>query len=205
MKMPPKHNVISFVLMLAAASLDSMASAPVPTVPPEIAMVRDDAGIRVMFTGDLQLADTPAGPWMDAVGAVTPYIVSTNRTVMAFRAVERKSQMRVKIGSRTFAATLDDNPAARAFKAMLPMTIDMTELNGNEKYADLPTSLPTNASNPGTIKSGDLMVYGSRVLVLFYETFFTSYSYTKLGRIEDVTGLAAALGSAGVKVAFELE
>ena len=81
----------------------------------------------------------------------------------------------------------------------------MVELNGNEKYVDLSRNLPTNAANPGTIQNGDLMLYGSATLVLFYKTFSTSYSYTKLGRIDDVTGLAAALGAGNVTVSFELE
>jgi hypothetical protein len=47
------------------------------------------------------------------------------------------NQMRIKIGSSTFTATLYDNATATAFKGMLPMTIKMSELNGNEKYFDL--------------------------------------------------------------------
>jgi hypothetical protein len=115
------------------------------------------------------------------------------------------SKMKIKIGSKIFSATLYDNQTATAFKAMLPLTVDMVELNGNEKYVDLPESLPTNASNPGTIRNGDLMLYGSSTLVLFYKTFATSYNYTKLGRIDDVNGLVAALGSGNVTVTFEIE
>jgi hypothetical protein len=85
------------------------------------------------------------------------------------------------------------------------MTADMVELNGNEKYFDLTGNLPTNASNPRRIQSGDLMIYGSNTLVLFYKTFSTSYSYTRLGRINDPAGLAAAVGSGNVAVTFELE
>jgi hypothetical protein len=81
----------------------------------------------------------------------------------------------------------------------------MRELNGNEKYFDLPNNLPTNASNPGTIQTGDLMLYGSNTLVLFYKTFSTSYNYTRLARIDNPSGLATALGSGNITVKFELE
>ncbi|OFX51603.1 MAG: hypothetical protein A2066_06150 [Bacteroidetes bacterium GWB2_41_8] len=114
-------------------------------------------------------------------------------------------KINVKVGSKTFTVTLLDNNSAKAFKELLPLSINMIELNGNEKYYDLPNSLPTSSSNTGTIKNGDLMLYGSKTLVLFYKTFSTSYSYIKLGTIDDVTGLTTALGSGNVTVTFELE
>jgi len=111
----------------------------------------------------------------------------------------------MKIGSKHYTATLLDNPTATAFKAMLPLTMNMTELNGNEKYFDLSKSLSTNASNPGKINSGELLLYGSRTLVLFYESFSTSYTYTRLGKINNVSGLAEALGPGNVVVTMELK
>ena len=113
------------------------------------------------------------------------------------------SIIRIKIGSSKFSATLEDNATATAFKALLPMTINMTELNGNEKYFNLSSNLPTNASNPSTIKKGDLMMYRANTVVLFYKTFSTSYSYTKLGHLDNPVGLDAALGSGSVTLTFE--
>jgi len=114
-------------------------------------------------------------------------------------------KLKVTVGSAIFTATLLDNESVVALKTKLPMTMNMKELNGNEKYYDLPENLPRNASNPGTIQTGDLMLYGSNTIVLFYKTFPTSYSYTKLGRIDSPSGLAAALESGNVLVKLELE
>jgi len=113
------------------------------------------------------------------------------------------TKMKITVGTTVFTATLFDNPTTIAFKATLPLTINMTELNGNEKYYDFPSALPTNASVGGDIKAGDLMLYGSNVLVLFYKNFNTPYSYTKLGYVDNPTGLAQALGVGNVIVKFE--
>jgi hypothetical protein len=117
----------------------------------------------------------------------------------------RLDKMNIHIGSETFTATLYENPTVAAFKAMLPLAVEMTELNGNEKYFHLATDLPVDAAKPGTIQAGDLMLWESRTLVLFYKTFRTSYSYTKLGRIDNASGLATTVGSGSVTVRFELE
>lgn len=114
------------------------------------------------------------------------------------------SRLLLSIGTASFTATLSDTAAANAFKELLPLTVRMDELNGNEKYCHLPDRLPTAASNPGAIHSGDLMLFGSDCLVLFYESFRTSYSYTRIGRLDNPAGLAQALGSGSVTVKFEL-
>jgi hypothetical protein len=114
-------------------------------------------------------------------------------------------KVKIKVGSAVFKTTLQNNATATAFISMLPLTVNMVDLNGNEKYVDLPRSLPANASNPKTIQAGDLMLYGSSTLVLFYKTFSTSYNYTRIGRVDDEAGLAAAVGSGNITVAFELE
>lgn len=111
--------------------------------------------------------------------------------------------MMIKIGNKEFSVALYDNETAKAFKAMLPMTLNMSELNGNEKYYYLADSLPTKAERVGKINAGDIMLYGSSCVVLFYETFNTSYSYTKIGHIDNVAGLKEAVGRGSVTVTFE--
>lgn len=110
--------------------------------------------------------------------------------------------MWMTVGERRFAITLVDNEAAREFAAMLPLTLDMEELNGNEKHGELPNALSTDASRPGTIHNGDLLLWGARTAVVFYQTFASPYSYTRLGRVDDPAGLARALGRHGVRVVF---
>ena len=63
-------------------------------------------------------------------------------------------KLKITVGTNTFTATLYNNATVTEFKKKLPMTINMQELNGNEKYFDLPDNLPPNASNPGTIQTG---------------------------------------------------
>lgn len=113
------------------------------------------------------------------------------------------TKMKITIGTLVFSATLYDNPSAIKFKAMLPLTIKMIELNNNEKYYDLFNNLPTNASIGGAIKVGDLSLYGNNTVVLFYKSFNTSYKYTKLGYIDNPIGLATAFGKGNVIVKFE--
>ncbi|POA81047.1 hypothetical protein C1882_26280 [Pseudomonas sp. FW305-E2] len=97
---------------------------------------------------------------------------------------------------------LDDSEAARAFAEMLPLTLNMADLNSNEKYADLQSPLPISVSNVDTINRGDVMLYGSKTLVIFYKTFQTSYSYTRIGRLRDPDELAKVLGRRSVQIEF---
>lgn len=116
----------------------------------------------------------------------------------------KSNTMKITIGSTVFTATLVTSATVTAFKVMLPLTLSMSDFNGNEKVIGLQSSLTTTPVNPGTIQIGDIMLYGSSSLVLFYETFSTSYSYTKIGRIDNTAALKAALGKGNVTIKFEL-
>lgn len=115
------------------------------------------------------------------------------------------NNLKISVGPASFNVTLENNATVAAFKVLLPMTVNMSEMNGNEKYYYLPENLPATSSNPGTIRTGDLMLYGSSCIVLFYKAFSTSYSYTPLGRVNNPSGLASALGSGSATVTFELQ
>ena len=81
----------------------------------------------------------------------------------------------------------------------------MPDLNGNEKHARLPKALPAHATRPGTIRNGDLMLWGTDTLVVFYLTFHSPCSYTRLGRIEDAAALPQVPGSGQARVTFAKE
>lgn len=108
----------------------------------------------------------------------------------------------IKIKDKTFSAKLYDNETARTFAEMLPVTLDMSELHGNEKYYYLNNSLPANAADIDQINNGYLMLYGNNCIVLFYDSFSTSYSYTKIGYIENPDGLAEAVGNGDITITF---
>lgn len=65
----------------------------------------------------------------------------------------------------------------------LPLTLQMDELHGNEKYCYTGEPFGSDQSVPETIEAGDLMVFGSDCLVLFYETFANDgWGYALVGR-----------------------
>ena len=107
--------------------------------------------------------------------------------------------MKILIDGNEYIVNLENNETARKFVDMLPQELNMSELNGNEKYVYLDVTLPTNAYNPKRISAGDVMLFGNNCLVIFYKSFDTSYSYTKIGHIDNLPDL----GNDSVSVKFE--
>ena len=114
----------------------------------------------------------------------------------------RGARMHITINGQQFAVTLADNDTARAFAGLLPLKLEMSDLHGNEKYHNLGTRLPSRPENPGRIHAGDLMLFGDDCIVLFYKDFSTSYSYTRIGRLENAAGLAGVVGRGAVTAEF---
>lgn len=99
------------------------------------------------------------------------------------------SDIKVIINNKTYKLNLEDNETTKEFINILPQEFNMDELNNNEKYVYLDKSLPKNSYNPNHIEKGDVMLYGDNCLVIFYQSFNTSYSYTKIGHIDNLDDL----------------
>lgn len=112
------------------------------------------------------------------------------------------TKINVNIGGKNFTATLEDNASAKAFTKYLPESFNMSELNGNEKYKYLDYELPADEKKVGAIHDGDIMLYGDDCIVIFYKSFITPYSYTRLGKIDDTKGLKDTVTDGDVKVSF---
>lgn len=113
--------------------------------------------------------------------------------------------MIVQVGDSTFTATLEENSAVNSLVEMMknnPITIRMRDYSGFEKVGPLGTSLPTSDSQT-TTHTGDIVLYQGNQIVMFYGS--NSWSYTRLGHIDDLTGWKQALGSGDVTITFSLE
>ena len=114
---------------------------------------------------------------------------------------DKMTSLVITVGEQKFDLRLADTDAAQEIAKATPFEIEMSELNGNEKYY-YSENLPSNPQEIGQIHAGDLMLYGDDCIVLFYKDFQTTYSYTRLGHISDPTGLAEALGDGNANVIF---
>ena len=101
----------------------------------------------------------------------------------------RVSEVKVTINDKEYKIELENNDTVNEFIKILPQEFIMDELNGNEKFVYMNNSLTTNSYNPNHIVKGDVMLYGNNCLVIFYKSFDTSYSYTKIGHIANLDNL----------------
>ena len=113
--------------------------------------------------------------------------------------------MQITIGQHRFAAELADTAAATELRDLLPLTLNMADHLRNEKHAELPRTLSRNDSHPGRIQAGDIMLWQGNTLVVFYESFDSAYSYTRLGKIREVENLKAAVGRGHIEMSFSIE
>lgn len=115
--------------------------------------------------------------------------------------------MKITVGDTVLTVTLADNSSTEALKELLkegPLTIDMSDYGNMEKVGPIGTSLPTNDEHIST-EAGDVILYQGNSLVIYYDT--NTWNFTRLGKIENVTGaeLLEVLGNGSVTVTLSLE
>ena len=114
------------------------------------------------------------------------------------------TNMNVQVGDVVFSATLEENETVSALVEMMresPVVIQMSDYSGFEKVGSLRTSLPASNSQT-TTQAGDIVLYNGNQIVIFYGS--NSWSYTRLGHIDDLTGWEEALGRGDVTVILSL-
>lgn len=128
----------------------------------------------------------------------------TNAETMVVDESQLKNQKssNFNVNGAGFTLIYAENETAAAFQKMLPASMEMTELNGNEKYLELSTTLPSHPESVGHIEAGDVMLYQDNCVVVFYDSFETTYSYTRIGKIENPQGLKEALGTGNPLIYF---
>ena len=107
-------------------------------------------------------------------------------------------------GNETFAVALEDNDAANALMKLLQngsVTISLNDYGGFEKVGALGTDLPADDAYT-TTQAGDIVLYQGNQIVIFYGS--NTWSYTRLGKINETEDLQAALGKGTVSVTFSL-
>lgn len=132
---------------------------------------------------------------------------ATDNTAPMTREETSEAAMKLLVGDTSFTATLVENSSTDALKALLaegPVTVHMRDYGSMEKVGDLGRILPTN-DRQTTTQAGDLILYQGRALVIYYAP--NSWSFTKLGSIDDVTSteLKKVLGSGDVTVTLTLD
>ena len=116
-----------------------------------------------------------------------------------------KMKLNIQIGDATFTATLEDNAAVRELIEMMndePVTIDMRDYSGFEKVGPLGRNLTTD-NHQTTTTAGDIVLYNGNQIVMFYGS--NAWSYTRIGRIDDLSGWEEALGSGSITAVFSLD
>ena len=113
--------------------------------------------------------------------------------------------VKVKINDEVFDVKLENNSATQELVKELKkgnVTVNASEYGGFEKVGELGFSLPTSDENIGT-NPGDIVLYQGDKISLFYGSH--SWSYTKLGKIQNIKDLKKILGNGDVKLILSLK
>ena len=111
-------------------------------------------------------------------------------------------KLKISVNGTELTATLADSTAAKELAEKLkaePVTVKLNEYGGFEKVGKLPWPL-TQTDESTVTEAGDIMLYQGNQITIFYNS--NSWSYTKLGSIDKITGekLAKLFGEGNITV-----
>jgi hypothetical protein len=126
---------------------------------------------------------------------------ATDETAQSSAEGDTVKKFQIEVGGKTFDGTFATTEAAEELASRLPLTLDMSELSGNEKYFETDKDFPGNEEVPSELHAGEVWIYSKDYIVLFYKDHANpGYSYQFAGSLDDPTGLAKAVGSGSVRV-----
>ena len=109
----------------------------------------------------------------------------------------------ISLNNKDHQLKTENNATVKALYQRLPLRMNMHDLNGNEKYYNLPKKLPSNDKKIKNIKKGDVLLYNSNCIVIFYKDIKTSYKYTRIGHIKDFSKLATNFSADDITVVIK--
>jgi hypothetical protein len=122
-----------------------------------------------------ETSDNQSAADLDSTTQSTPTLPPSRRPASAgaggpAESQENRMNIQITIGDQTFAAALQDSPAARDLIALLPVTVEMTDHGGVEKTGPLPRPLSLEGQPEGAAPDvGDVGYYApGNDLVLYY-------------------------------------
>jgi hypothetical protein len=146
--------------------------------------------------------------WLSAVTLVAAISLAGAQATSAqpaFGNRTRAMKIRITIDSASISAQLEDNPSARDFASLLPLTVVLEDYARTEKITYLPRKLSTADAPAGVDPSiGDIAYYAPwGNLAIFYRDFGYSSGLIKLGTI-DPSAVAALSRSSSGQATIEL-
>ena len=111
-------------------------------------------------------------------------------------------KLKITVNGTELTAELADSTAAKELAEKLkaePVTVTLNEYGGFEKVGKLPWEL-TKSDEHIVTEAGDIMLYQGNQMTIFYNS--NSWSYTKLGHIDNITGeeLSELFGKGNISV-----
>lgn len=106
-----------------------------------------------------------------------------------------RQQIRIRVGSQSFTAQLEDNPASRDLVSLLPLDVVFHDFGGQEKLATLPRKLDVSGMPKGDrAAAGEIGYYSPNGgLVLYYKDVGYYEGIVRLGRLDTPVALIAGL------------